>query len=739
MQKYVEFGSSAYGVKAFEDRYAQYHGETIEDVWRRVAKFAASDNGAYGWDRERQEEEFYLIMSQQLFTPAGRILSNCGGTGNGNPGNCFGLPIEDSRESILKETLGNFGEIAAHGGGIGINFSNLRPNGAVVEGARSIASGPCSFINVYQAVGGTVKQGGSRGLAAIAILNVDHPEIEKFISRKSESDDVWNNFNVSVGISDKFMEAVAKGRNWNLKFDGKIYKTVKARELWHKIAEYAHKSGEPGVLFLDNMNKYSPISYATKFDTCNPCGEIPSITRDEKGNPQAGMCCLGSLILPNFYDVDSNDIDLALLERVIKVAILMLDNLIDNGSYPLELNKETMQAYRPIGLGFFGLSDLFFLKGLPYGQHTETVEWLGILVSHMREAAYGASSILADDLREFPKYDAELDNTGKRRNSTLLSFAPTGTISALYGASWGIEPYYAVSMRRNEELGTTTTGFSVLDNWRKENLDEPWPSHLRVVHAGNHEITELTTKDHLAIMDVLNKYVDNSISKTVNLPKDATVEDVMEVYQHIWENRGKGCTVYREGCRSINAVEVDTGEEEAFDYDLEIHDLIAEPREVPVEAEACRYKLKYNPEKPSLYITLTDDGDGPLEIFFSTLDAQTQEALDGLALTLTTLFRRGIDCQHLIEKYLRYESPTGGGWYNRKYVPSMLAGIGAVIRRHFEKMGYVSRDIYLKEIAEENIENGKLHGERCPNCGEYAVVPMEGCAVCTSCGHSQCG
>jgi ribonucleoside-diphosphate reductase alpha chain len=472
------------------------------------------------------------------------------------------------------------------------------------------------------------------------------------------------------------------------------------------------------------------------------CGELPSITRDENGNPQAGMCCLGSLVFPNFYD-EEDGYNLDLLGKVIEIAVLMLDNLIENGNYPIALNEETMKAYRPIGIGGLGLADLLFLNKIKYGDDESTL-FMQELLCDIENLAYSSSKKLAKELGPFPKYDKDKDVCGgPRRNSTLISFAPTGTISALYGASWGIEPYYAVSMTRNEELGKATTGFTVLDNWRKEHPKEPWPSYLSVVKSGNEDIQELTVQDHLYMLSTIAQFADNSISKTINMPHDATVTDVMEAYEFCWRNEIKGCTVYREGCRSVNAVEVegaDYSEQDEEDYDIEFVDLVAQPREIPVEASASRYKLKYNPEKPSLYLTLTDDGHGPLEIFFNTMDAQAKETLDGMALSITSLFRRGIDASHLLEKYKRYESPNGGGWYKGKYVPSLLAGVAMVVEDHFTKMGYLTDEAYLKQLETENMsDSGRIEGERCPNCGMYTLIPVEGCVMCTSCGYSKCG
>lgn len=907
--------------RTYDDRYAQTKEEQTsvdmegqeqpDAVHKRVSKFAAlplkeAYEASFGKVKTRKEQSdlFYSLMRQNLFSPAGRQLCNCGGLGNGNPGNCFGLPIEDDMDSIM-ETLRRFVQIARMGGGIGLNFSNLRPEGDPVVTARAVASGPCSFINLFQAAAREIKQGGTRGLAAMAVLNVNHPDIEKFIAWKSQGENRWFNFNVSVGITDDFMKAVEEDLSWALVFGGKVYKTLKARELWEKIAYYAHKSGEPGVFYLDHVNNLSPIGYATKFETGNPCvtgnteiltstgyveigkcegqkvkvwngeefsevlvqktgenqdlvqvdfsngrslvctpyhkfyvvpkgkygrakaeeltakelmvgarlekfllplvegtkelsenrvdishtpnrdasqfvkvvnivplerkedtfcfnephrhrgtfngvvtgqcGELPSITRDIHGEQESGMCCLGQLCLPNFLDPELGEFKWGLFKGAIRASVLYLDNLIDKAAYPLPSNKKTMLKYRPIGLGFFGLADLLFLMELPYGDNEKTLDFVEKLGCFLHDQALLASVDLAKIRGPFPAYDEERDSLPPRRNSTLVSIAPTGTISLLYGASSGVEPYFALRMKRNEELGTSVSDHAVLNQWRAAHPEEPWPDYLRVVHAGEEDVRELEVKDHLAILKTLSPWVDNAISKTVNLPREASVEDVEEVFWTLWKSKVKGGTVYRDGCREVSALEVvkDDDEEETYedeDVEIEIVDLTAKPRPVPEEADAYRYKLKYNPDKPSLYILITDDGEGPLEVFFSTQDALAQEALDGIALSWTTLFRRSIDCDHLIQRYKRYESPNGGGWYRGRRVPSMLAGISMVISRHFERMGYSQRSVELVQLESKVVDDeGKIQGERCPECGMYTFIPQGGCFVCTSCGNSRCG
>lgn len=748
MNKQVTIGSTEYGFKALQDRYYQEDENTPERMWARLAHFAALDNNVYDWDIHTQTSNFLAMFKNQLFTGAGRQLCNCGGKGNGNPGNCFGVFIDDSMASIM-EALRKFAEIARKGGGIGLNFSKLRPAGDYVEGAKAVASGPCSFIDMFQATAVTIRQGGSRGLAAWAGLSVSHPDIQKFIHYKQKAG-VWRNFNISVVIPDIFMAAVEEDKNWNLEFKGKIYKTLKARELWDEICECSHSSGEPGILFLDSLNN-NPISYGVIFDTVNPCGELPSITQTKTGDEKAGMCCLGSLILPNFYNSKTQSVNWDLLDKTIHTAVLYLDNLITVGEYPLPLNKETMEEFRPIGLGVFGLADLLFLMELPYGDNNETIKFVDKLMLFIREKAYDASTILADKLGTFPAYNPEKDICGFRRNSTLIACAPTGTLSAIYGASWGIEPYYAVSMRRNEELGTVTTGHIVLDNWKKEHPNLDWPSHLRVVHNGGQNIQELTINDHLVMLSTIAKHVDNAVSKTVNMPKNSTIKDVSDIYKYMCDTGIKGGTVYREGCRDENAVEVVNTTEENKDKDLqedwqnpddiEFINLIAQPRPIPDDIDgAGRYRLKYNPNRPSLYIHLTDDDDGPLEIFYSTSDGN-KDAIDGMAFTMTSLFRRGIDCFHLLDKWKKYESSNGGGWYDGKYVPSMLAGVAMVVEKHFKKMGYIVEtelDRQLEQTKTESID-GKIHGERCPNCGVYTLIRGTGCPTCIACGFSTCG
>ena len=580
---HLEFLPTEYAKKVWTDRYLQSEND---EVFKRVAKAVASKDKKLGLTTEEQEAEFLNLFERGLFIGGGRHLCNMGGTGNNMPGNCFALPIEDSREGIYK-TLFEMAEIESKGGGVGVNFAKLRPKGAEVKGSKGKSSGPCAFIDLYNASISTISQGGclakgtklsttngeisieklansdnfkllidgeefessawysgdkecvtlyfnnerqltctldhpiftisgvlpaekcldkvcytndgnaavyyieqagilptydfeekinnfgfansikvhnSRRGALIAILDVSHPDIEEFIHAK-EDKNRWNNLNISVGIYDEFMEAVYNNDNWNLTFNGKVYKTVKAIDLWNQICESAARSGEPGVLFLDTINKDSQLGDAI-INTTNPCGEVPLLPYS--------ACNLGSLILPNFFI--NGKLDKKLLASTIRLSVLYLDNLLDVSVWPLAKISETVLDYRILGLGVIGLADLLFLEKIPYGDNFDCLNYVNDLISFIYSTALQTSEELASELGPFPKYDSEIMGYAPRRNAQLMAMAPTGTISALYGASWGIEPYFSQTMIRDERIGKDVVTYQVLDKY--PDGFEPWCTAL---------------------------------------------------------------------------------------------------------------------------------------------------------------------------------------------------------------------------------------------------------------------
>ena len=974
------------------------------------------------------------------------------------------------------------------------NFINKVPPGEseVVDAMRDrypdkiISIEPCEREHVYDLeVEGTHKYlanglylSNSRGLAAMAVLNCDHPDILEFVEKKSGGEDVWNNFNVSVGITDMFMDAVKTDANWELQFKGTIHKTIRARKLWETICSSAWASGEPGVLFLDTINKRNPISYVGDIQATNPCvvkgslvptpdgykkvedisegdailttrgienvdtiekhndipvfkvslsdgGEItataahifhafkkgsqskkreeirldkleigdsirvhPCFLERRDGNlyknkdfanglmkgillgdgcytkkmlkhkvikicmndqeekfmdnieklfrlnggsfnktdygyeghacslmlrdglgwvkklkltpaysyekdfdiagktysellgilaglfvtdgninlssnhpmvrfsttsrkmaqnirraglilgmhprintsfcksgkingrqiirrhtkydvhfsgqslqifkdamlewgihdfhPEKGeklldldnwilsgnthkaqvigieeagsndvydlycpasdawivdgyvqrgcgeqpllpysACNLGSLNLPAF--IEDGEMNWGLLQETIRTAIAFHDNLIDQSIYPLERIKERVMEIRPIGLGVMGLADWLFLQGLAYGE--ESKEAVKMLFKTISDHAMAASRELAEELGTFPAFDPKHDDN-PRRNSTLISFAPTGSIASMYDVSHGIEPHFALMTYKNEELGKHIVGVPVIEKWMTDNNTKEVPHWARFV-LNAPEDQDLEVKDHLAILSVASEASDSGVSKTVNLPEDADVDDIEDVFMGAWEGGIiKGCTIYRDGSRDVQALSATDFEDEISHGELASL-VVATAR--PVILSGKTYRIKPKPGGEWLYITINDFEDVPMEIFFASRDATHQEYLGVLGDVLTTLFRRGEPAIHIVKDLLKHQGNSGGGWYEGQYIPSTAAAIGMIMKKHYQSL-----DLMPSDVVEKKDTNGS-NMLRCPSCGEFRIVVQEGCKNCLACGYSKCG
>lgn len=710
-----------YQKKIFTDRY-QKGEETLDDMFKRVARFAVSKNCPYGWGAEEQEERYYRMLASLQHIPAGRILSNAGG--NNMINNCFVLDIEDSRGGIFRDTLGDFAEIASKGGGIGINFSKLRPKGAYVKGSEAVASGPCSFIDVYESSAKTMKQGGSRGLAGMAALNCTHPDIMEFVTYKTQGDHIWNHFNISVGITDAFMTAVKDDLDWNLIFEGEIHHTIKARELWDAICLSAWKSGEPGMLFLDTINHNNPAWYCGDITCTNPCGEQPLLPYS--------ACNLGSINLIQFVN-ENKEIDWGLMKDTIWTAVAFHDSLIDNSTYPLDAIRKRVLRLRPIGIGVVGLADLLFELEIPYGK-SEVVD---AIFRFLQSTAMDASKELGETLGFFPAFKDDLD-ANPRRNSTLISFAPTGSIASLYDVSFGIEPHLAPVMHKNEELGKHVVGIKIIQDYMDKNNTDEFPPWTRFALSPTEE-NSLSVDDHMDVLTIAAGYSDSGVSKTINMSSDSTVEDIEKIYKTAWmAGIIKGCTVYRQGSRETEAISTEEKEEE--DYDIEIIDSWRDPISRPPVLEGTTYRIKPNPDESWLYITINDYNDMPIEIFFTSRDSTHQEYLGMLGDVITTLYRRGEPGIHIVKDLLKHQSNGGGGWYKGKYIPSIAAAIGMIMKEHYQMLGLFPNDsIGEEEASAMGIDLESAIYDRCPRCGEYKLVRMEGCNICTACSYSKCG
>tara|TARA_R110000751_G_scaffold203312_1_gene307775 strand:+ start:773 stop:2596 length:1824 start_codon:yes stop_codon:yes gene_type:complete len=534
---------------------------TVQDTWARIADSLASveenyftygEDGLIDYDRRMHwEEEFYRALESFKFIPAGRINAGAG-TGDRNVTlfNCFVMgTIPDSLVGIF-DGLKDAVITMQQGGGIGYDFSTLRPKGAEVVGVASDSSGPLSFMDVWDASCRTIMSAGTRRGAMMATMRVDHPDVEDFIAAKREANRL-RMFNMSVLITDPFMAAVKADEDFDLVFEGKVYKTIKAKALWDRIMTATYSYAEPGVIFIDRINHMNNLNYCETIAATNPCGEQPL--------PPYGACLLGSINMVALLN-DDYSIDYDNLEDVVRVAIRMMDNVNDVSKFPLEAQRLEAQAKRRLGLGVTGLADALALGGLVYGSD-EAVAWTDKVMKFIAVTAYQASIDLAKEKGSFPMLDKEAFlatanmqgmpeeiREGVRefgiRNALLTSIAPTGTISLYAGnVSSGIEPIFALAYERKVMQKDGSKIVEIVEDYgvtkfKRDNPGVKLPASFVTAQT-------LTPSAHIRMQAAAQRWIDSSISKTVNVPEDITFDDFKQVYMDAWDTGCKGCTTYR--------------------------------------------------------------------------------------------------------------------------------------------------------------------------------------------------
>jgi ribonucleoside-diphosphate reductase alpha chain len=727
---------------------------SVEDSWRRIARALAEVEK----DPAKWEAEFYAALEGFKFLPAGRITAGAGTGRSVTLFNCFVMgTIPDTMEGIftgLKEAALTMQQ----GGGIGYDFSTIRPRGAEVKGVAADASGPLSFMDVWDAMCRTIMSAGSRRGAMMATMRCDHPDIEAFIEAKRDPARL-RMFNLSVLVTDAFMAAVKVDGPWELVFGGRVYRTVEARDLWNKIMRSTFDYAEPGVIFIDRINAMNNLGYAETIAATNPCGEQPL--------PPYGACLLGSINLATlvwypFEDrahVCKND-----LAKLVRTAVRMMDNVVDASRFPLPEQAAEAQAKRRIGLGVTGLADALLMCGLRYGSDeavAATEDWMHAIA---REA-YLASVDLAKEKGAFPLFDAEgflasgnmaqMDKDVREaiarhgiRNALLTSVAPTGTISLYAGnVSSGIEPVFAYAYTRKVlQKDGSRTEEEVVDYavrlWREKHGDASLPDHF--VNAQT-----LPPLDHVRMQAAAQKWVDSSISKTINCPEDISFDAFKEVYMAAWDQGCKGCTTYRPNDVTGSVLTVSekqtapvssqpvTGGEVVY---------LSDPLDRPAALEGQTYKVKWPGSEHALYITINDiviaGHRRPFEVFINSKNMEHFAWTVALTRMISAVFRRGGDISFVVEELKAVFDPRGGAWMEGRYIPSILAAIGGVIERHLIDIGFIEGEgLGLKSDPKaELLRVGEApRGKACPSCGSYDLRMVEGCLTCGSCGHSKCG
>lgn len=735
-----------------KDAQGQPIDASVEDSWRRVAR----DLAKVETDPAQWEDKFYDALEDFKFLPAGRILAGAGTGRAVTLFNCFVMgTIPDDMGGIF-EMLKEAALTMQQGGGIGYDFSTIRPRGAEVKGVAADASGPLSFMDVWDSMCRTIMSAGSRRGAMMATMRCDHPDIEAFIQAKQDSARL-RMFNLSVLVTDDFMEAMRADGPWDLKFDGKIYHTIQARDLWNRIMRATYDYAEPGVIFIDRINKANNLNYAETIAATNPCGEQPL--------PPYGACLLGSINLARLVSdpfSDAAKLDEGALDNLVRMAVRMMDNVVDASKFPLPQQAAEAQAKRRIGLGVTGLADALLMLGLRYGAN-DAVEQTRIWMKAIARAAYLASSDLAQEKGAFPLFDAdeflksgfmELMDQDVRdaiaehgvRNALLTSIAPTGTISLYAGnVSSGIEPVFAYAYSRKvlQKDGSRTEEEVVdyaVQMWRDLKGDAPLPDYF--VNAQT-----LAPKDHVAMQAAAQEWVDSSISKTINCPEDISFEDFKDVYLSAWDLGCKGCTTYRPNDVTGSVLSVSEKTEAVPEADLGADVVyLTEPLDRPAALEGSTYKLKWPGSEHAIYITVNDIVQGghrrPFEVFINSKNMEHFAWTVALTRMISAVFRRGGDVSFVVEELKAVFDPRGGAWMQGRYIPSILAAIGGVIERHMISTGFLAGEgLGLKSDpqAEVMVIGERPRGPACPSCGQYGMRMIEGCMTCPSCGHSKCG
>ncbi|NCW05245.1 MAG: adenosylcobalamin-dependent ribonucleoside-diphosphate reductase, partial [Rhodobacteraceae bacterium] len=598
---------------------------------------------------------------------------------------------------------------------------------------------------------------GSRRGAMMATMRCDHPDIEDFITAKSDAARL-RMFNVSVLVTDPFMEAVKANGSWDLVFDGKVYQTVKARDLWNKIMRSTYDYAEPGVIFIDRINKANNLGYCETIAATNPCGEQPL--------PPYGACLLGSINLARLvkdpFEADA-DLDVDELSKLVATAVRMMDNVVDASEFPLPQQAQEAQAKRRIGLGVTGLADALLMTGLRYGSDEaarQTDRWLHAIA----RAAYLASVELAKEKGAFPLFDADpflasdammqMDEDVRdqirihgMRNALLTSIAPTGTISLYAGnVSSGIEPVFAYAYTRKvlQKDGTRTEEEVVdyaVQMWRDKYGDADLPDYF--VNAQT-----LAPLDHVKMQAAAQKWIDSSISKTINCPEDISFDDFQDVYMQAYETGCKGCTTYRPNDVTGSVLSVSESSEAAPEADQGADVIyMAEPLDRPQALEGNTYKLKWPDSEHAIYVTVNDviinDHRRPFEVFINSKNMENFAWTVALTRMISAVFRRGGDVSFVVEELKAVFDPRGGAWVQGKYIPSILAAIGGVLEQHMIAIGFLEGEgMGLKEdpkAGQQVVNLNENGGKACPSCGQFDMQMVEGCMTCRSCGHSKCG
>lgn len=709
--------------------------ETPADMFHRVADTIAAADKKFDKkaDVKGLSDTFYRMMTNFEFLPNSPTLMNAGRP-LGQLSACFVLPVGDSMEEIF-DAVKFTALIHKSGGGTGFSFSRLRPANDVVSTTTGISSGPLSFMRVFDVATETIKQGGTRRGANMAILRVDHPNVMDFIMCKADQKQL-NNFNISVGLTENFMQAVERDEEYDLinPRDRKVYGSLNARKVFQRIVKQAWENGEPGIIFLDRLNRDNPTPLIGEIESTNPCGEQPLLPYES--------CNLGSINLGNL--LNDGTVDWKKLRETVHNAVHFLDNVIEANNYPLQQIHEMTHANRKIGLGVMGWADMLILLGIPYSSD-EAVKLGKKVMKFINDEGHLASQELGRKRGSFPNFKGSIfDKKGapQQRNATITTIAPTGTISIIANASSGVEPLFAVSYIRTvmdknvlvevnpifEKIAKRRGFYSeelmkkIAEHGTVQDIAEI-PADVRAVFVTSHEIAP---EYHIQMQAAFQLYTDNAVSKTVNFSNSATIEDVEKVYMLAYETGCKGVTIYRDGSRDEQVLSTGKKEEQATVVTTPVEDeKKAIKRERPKALKGCTHQMQTG--CGPLYITINEDKNGLFELFTTMgkaggCAASQSEAIGRL---VSLAWRSGIQARQVIKQLLGISCHCPSGFGDNR-VTSCADAVAKAIQNHMLDNGY---DIDTEVATQER--------GACPECG--GIVEHEGgCSVCHVCGYSEC-
>ncbi len=725
------------GQKVFNARYAlkDEEGKIIETFEQAVYRMARAAAGAEKENQKYWEEKFASVMGELIFVPSTPIWANMGKPDRPwQPSACFVLAVEDSLYSMY-ETLMSTALVFKSGGGVGYNFSAIRPRGALVRSTKGKASGVVELIKLYNASSNMVMQGGVRRGASIGILNIDHPEIINFINAKLQGD--LTNFNLSVGITDAFMAVLEQGGEWPLTFNGRVHEMIPAYELWELIVKAAHSCGDPGIIFIDRLQRHNPVPERV-INATNPCGEQPLCPGES--------CLLGSINLARVITTEGR-LNVDLYNDAVSTAVRFLDNLIDVAEYPLPLIAEATRATRKIGLGFTGLADALIMAGLTYDS-PEGRDYAGNITEMMQKVAGATSRELAEEKGCFPEWEKSVYHPEeKRRNATCVTIAPTGSVTTMAGCEgYGIEPVFAVAYKKSTNVAGDFEVFSplFLEACRKHGVAEDVlgevarrgscqdvkgiPGEIARIFKGAQEISP---ENHILMQAEVQKHVDNAVSKTINLPGTATMEDIKECYSKAYELGLKGITVFRDGCKD-GTITIGRKEDPAGEKVLKRGEILPRPR----SAHGMTHRLDTGCGK--LYLTVNyQPGSGEiLETFITTgSDGGCLVYTEATSRLISLAIRGGIPIEEIIEQLQgthscpSYMLARGKG---RNLSPGRSCASAIA-----NKVAKIKEELDKKYNGNSEQDEMSADNTMLCQCGQK-LEQAEGCLICRSCGFSKC-